>query len=133
MHGVGLDFSEVMLDGARKRFVGDERVELVQHDLSEPLPALGRFDTIISSFAIHHLEHERKRTLIRPESRMIPAVMPVSRTEAVALFPTRGAIPEELQIGRASAIGDMTSAAEGGSTLIFAEDRRLGKSSMLLA
>jgi hypothetical protein len=59
--------------------------------------------------------------------------MPVSRTEAVALFPTSGAIPEELQIGRASAIGDMTTAAEGGSTLIFAEDRRLGKSSMLLA
>jgi hypothetical protein len=59
--------------------------------------------------------------------------MPVSRTAAVALFPTRGAIPEELQIGRASAIGDMTSAAEGGTTLIFAEDRRLGKSSMLLA
>ena len=59
--------------------------------------------------------------------------MPVSRTAAVALFPTRGAIPEELQIGRASAIGDITSAAEGGTTLIFAEDRRLGKSSMLLA
>lgn len=59
--------------------------------------------------------------------------MPVSRTAAVALFPTRGAIPEELQIGRASAIGDMTSTAEGGTTLIFAEDRRLGKSSMLLA
>lgn len=51
----------------------------------------------------------------------------------MALFPTSGAIPEELQIGRALAIGDMTTAAEGGSTLIFAEDRRLGKSSMLLA
>ncbi len=51
----------------------------------------------------------------------------------MALFPTSGAIPEELQIGRASAIGDMTAAAEGGSTLIFAEDRRLGKSSTLLA
>jgi tRNA (cmo5U34)-methyltransferase len=63
--GVGLDFSEVMLDAARKRFVADERVELVQHDLSEPLPALGRFDTAISSFAIHHLEHDRKRSLYR--------------------------------------------------------------------
>jgi tRNA (cmo5U34)-methyltransferase len=28
--GVGLDFSEVMLDAARKRFADDERVELVQ-------------------------------------------------------------------------------------------------------
>jgi tRNA (cmo5U34)-methyltransferase len=63
--GVGLDFSEVMLDAARKRFVADERVKLVQHDLSEPLPALGRFDAVISSFAIHHLEHDRKRSLYR--------------------------------------------------------------------
>jgi SAM-dependent methyltransferase len=63
--GVGLDFSEVMLDAARKRFVDDERVELVQHDLSKPLPPLGRFDAVISSFAIHHLEHDRKRSLYR--------------------------------------------------------------------
>jgi tRNA (cmo5U34)-methyltransferase len=61
--GVGVDFSAVMLDAAGKRFAGDERVELVQHDLSEPLPALGRFDAVISSFAIHHLEHDRKRAL----------------------------------------------------------------------
>ena len=61
--GVGVDFSEVMLAAARKRFAGDERVELVQHDLAEPLLALGRFDAVISSFAIHHLEHDRKRSL----------------------------------------------------------------------
>lgn len=61
--GVGLDFSEVMLAAARERFDGDERIELVEHDLSELLPALGRFDAIVSSFAIHHLEHERKRSL----------------------------------------------------------------------
>ncbi len=63
--GVGVDFSGVMLDAARERFAGDERVELVRHDLSEPLPALGRFDAVVSSFAIHHLEHERKRALYR--------------------------------------------------------------------
>jgi tRNA (cmo5U34)-methyltransferase len=61
--GVGLDFSDVMLDAARRRFAGDERVELVKHDLVAPLPALGRFDVVVSSMAIHHLEHERKRTL----------------------------------------------------------------------
>ena len=63
MVGVGLDFSELMLAAARERFAGDERMELVDHDLAEPLPELGRFDAVVSSMAIHHLEHERKRSL----------------------------------------------------------------------
>ena len=61
--GVGVDFSEVMLGAARKRFAGDERVGLVRHDLAEPLPTRGFFDAVVSSFAIHHLEHERKQSL----------------------------------------------------------------------
>jgi tRNA (cmo5U34)-methyltransferase len=65
MAGVGLDFSKPMLQAARERFVDDPRITLIEHDLAEPLPgeALGRFDAIVSSFAIHHLEHERKRSL----------------------------------------------------------------------
>jgi len=63
MVGVGLDFSELMLEAARKRFADDDRTELVKHDLAEPLPAIGRFDAVVSSMAIHHLEHERKRSL----------------------------------------------------------------------
>ncbi len=65
MLGVGLDFSELMLEAARERFAGDERIELVKHDLAAPLPELGRFDVVVSSMAIHHLEHERKRSLYR--------------------------------------------------------------------
>ena len=63
LHGVGLDRSEVMLQAARARFAEEPRVELVEHDLAEPLPELGRFDTVVSGMAIHHLEHDRKRSL----------------------------------------------------------------------
>ncbi len=63
MRGVGLDFSELMLEAAHKRFAADQRIELVKHDFAAPLPALGRFDVVVSSMAIHHLEHERKRSL----------------------------------------------------------------------
>ncbi len=63
MLGVGIDFSELMLGAARERFAGEGRIELVEHDLAEPLPSLGHFDAVVSSFAIHHLEHERKRSL----------------------------------------------------------------------
>ena len=63
MTGVGLDFSEPMLAAARERFDDDERVELVEHDLDRAAAGAGRFDAVVSSFAIHHLEHERKRSL----------------------------------------------------------------------
>jgi SAM-dependent methyltransferase len=63
LEGVGLDLSEVMLAGARERFAGDDGIVLVQHDMAEPLPPLGRFDAVVSSMAIHHLEHARKRSL----------------------------------------------------------------------
>ena len=63
--GVGLDFSPAMLDAARARFAQRDDVTIVEHDLDEPLPAaaLGTFDAVVSSFAIHHLSHERKRSL----------------------------------------------------------------------
>jgi len=65
MHGVGIDRSELMLEAARARFGDTDRVELLEHDLAAPLPRLGRFDAVVSSLAIHHLEHGRKRSLYR--------------------------------------------------------------------
>jgi tRNA (cmo5U34)-methyltransferase len=64
VEGVGVDFSAEMLERARARFAEDPRVRVVDHDLDEPLPSsLGRFDLVVSSFAIHHCVHERKRAL----------------------------------------------------------------------
>src|SRR6266496_5410457 len=60
---VGVDFSPTMLEAARKRFAGVSSISVVAHNMDERLPALGKFDAIISSFAIHHLVHERKHEL----------------------------------------------------------------------
>ncbi len=60
---VAVDFSPTMLEAVRKRFAGESSVSVVAHNMDEPLPALGKFDAVISSFAIHHLVHERKQAL----------------------------------------------------------------------
>ncbi len=60
---VALDFSPTMLQAVRERFKSDATVEIVEHDFDGPLPALGTFDAVVSSFAIHHCTHERKRAL----------------------------------------------------------------------
>jgi SAM-dependent methyltransferase len=60
---VGLDFSPTMLETLRKLFANDSSVAVVALNLENELPPMGQFDAVISSFAIHHVVHERKRTL----------------------------------------------------------------------
>lgn len=60
---VGLDFSPTMLETLGKLFVGDSSVAIVAHDFENELPPMGKFDAVVASFAIHHVSHERKRTL----------------------------------------------------------------------
>jgi tRNA (cmo5U34)-methyltransferase len=61
---VALDFSGTMLGRLRARFSDDPSLVVVDHDLDLPLPpSIGSFDAIVSSFAIHHLPHARKRAL----------------------------------------------------------------------
>ncbi len=60
---VAVDFSPTMIEATTKRFAGDATVAVVTHNLDTPLPDLGKFDAVISCFAIHHLVHERKRAL----------------------------------------------------------------------
>jgi tRNA (cmo5U34)-methyltransferase len=62
---VAVDFSPTMIRGLRENFGGNPRVRILEHDLANPLPPLGAFDAVISSFAIHHLNHQRKLSLYR--------------------------------------------------------------------
>jgi tRNA (cmo5U34)-methyltransferase len=60
---IALDFSPTMLAEATTRFAEDDSVEVIAHNLDHPLPDLGQFEAIVSSFAIHHLCHDRKQAL----------------------------------------------------------------------
>lgn len=67
--GAALDFSPLMLEQARQRLTPfGNRATTVEGDLQSPAwkdNVPGHFDTILSSLAIHHLTHERKKTLYR--------------------------------------------------------------------
>jgi len=71
--GIALDFSPTMLNAASKKFSHDPKVRVVDHNLDSPLPDLGHFDVIVSSFAIHHCTDERKRQLY---SEIFNALLP---------------------------------------------------------
>lgn len=60
---VGLDFSPTMVETLHKLFASESNVTIVAHDFENEMPAMEPFDAVISSFAIHHVPHERKRTL----------------------------------------------------------------------
>ncbi|HVH88741.1 MAG TPA: class I SAM-dependent methyltransferase [Terriglobales bacterium] len=64
-HFVAVDFSPTMLRTLWQRFGGDENITIMSHDFSDALPTLGKFDSVVSSFAIHHVTHERKQSLYR--------------------------------------------------------------------
>jgi tRNA (cmo5U34)-methyltransferase len=71
--GIALDFSPTMIKAASERFSNDSKVQVVDHNMDNPLPDLGQFDVIVSSFAIHHCTDERKRQLY---SEVFNALLP---------------------------------------------------------
>jgi ubiquinone/menaquinone biosynthesis C-methylase UbiE len=74
--GVALDFSPLMLDHARQRLHHfGARAEVVECDIGSPQwrqNLQGKFDAVISGFAIHHLPHERKRALYEEIYQLLP-------------------------------------------------------------
>jgi tRNA (cmo5U34)-methyltransferase len=60
---LAVDRSQLMLEQARARFSEDHRVTVAEWDLNVPITPLGRFDLVLSGFAIHHLGDDRKRSL----------------------------------------------------------------------
>jgi SAM-dependent methyltransferase len=60
---IALDASPPMLERARESFAEDSRVQVHAHDLNDSIRAFGRFDLVVSGFAIHHLADERKQSL----------------------------------------------------------------------
>ena len=71
-HAVAIDFSMTMIDRLRARFAADPSVSVLVHDMDNPLPAsLGAFEAIVSSLAIHHLLHERKRAIYGEVYRLL--------------------------------------------------------------
>jgi tRNA (cmo5U34)-methyltransferase len=60
-YGIALDFSSAMLSKLREQYRNNNRVEIIEHDINNPLPSMmGKFDVIASSFSIHHLSNKRK-------------------------------------------------------------------------
>lgn len=68
---IALDFSPTMLAKLSERFGANANVSVTDHNLDQPLPALGQFDAVVSSFAIHHCTHERKRELYEEIFRLL--------------------------------------------------------------
>lgn len=84
MRGFALDFSEPMLAIARANFADDDAIEVIEHDMVEPLPEFGTLDAVVSSFAIHHLEHERKQSLYAEVFGLLAPTAPFVNLEHVA-------------------------------------------------
>src|SRR5580704_8727922 len=60
---VAVDSSPAMLGHARDRFDGDDRVDVREWSLDDPLTPLGSFDVVVAGFSIHHVGDQRKRDL----------------------------------------------------------------------
>ena len=68
---IAVDASPPMLERIRARFTDEPRVRVEERDLREPIAALGAFDLVVSGFAIHHLDDDRKQSLLGEIAAML--------------------------------------------------------------
>lgn len=66
-----VDVAKDMLDVARLRFGGDDRMRYVVGDYTQGLPN-GDFDVVISALSIHHLDDQEKKTLFEDIYKRLP-------------------------------------------------------------
>jgi tRNA (cmo5U34)-methyltransferase len=58
-----IDFSDEMLRRARERFRSNQKIKLIKYNLNEGIPnnlKPASFDAVISCFALHHIDFERR-------------------------------------------------------------------------
>jgi SAM-dependent methyltransferase len=79
-----VDVSPPMLAAARQRFASDDRVDVAEWDLTRSIEPLGRFDLVVSGFAIHHVDDQQKRTLFAEIARQLNAGGLFANLEVVA-------------------------------------------------
>ena len=65
IEGVAIDFSPTMIDKAHERFRNAPSIQVINHDIHDSILSFGKFDAVVSSFAIHHVENQRKLGLYR--------------------------------------------------------------------
>ncbi len=63
LKSVAIDFSPPMLKTLKLQFRNDNSVTILQHNLDFNAPDVGYFDAVISGLCLHHLKHERKKSL----------------------------------------------------------------------
>ena len=71
LNALPFDNSPPMLNAARRRFQSDARVQVREWNLAHSIEPLGRFDLVVSGFAIHHLDDDRKHALFGEVARLL--------------------------------------------------------------
>jgi tRNA (cmo5U34)-methyltransferase len=103
-----MDFSVPMLDRARERFAGDERVsfEVADYAAGELCGVGSSWDAVVSALSIHHLENGAKRELfgqvyaaLKPGGAFVNAEQVLGTTEALEAKYKREWLDEVRRLG----------------------------------